>query len=45
MRDGRTTKFWEDAWQQELKMENPDREVLQQELIAQDKINIYQYWK
>jgi hypothetical protein len=26
-------------------MENPDREVLQQELIAQGKINVYQYWK
>ena len=26
-------------------MENPDKEALRQELIAQGKINIYQYWK
>jgi hypothetical protein len=43
--NGRTTRFWEDAWQQELRMENSDRGILQQELITQGKINVYQYWK
>jgi hypothetical protein len=26
-------------------MENPDRGILQQDLITQGKINVYQYWK
>ena len=45
IRNGRTTIFWEDAWQQEPRMENLDRGILQQELIMQGKINVYQYWK
>jgi hypothetical protein len=45
VRNGRTTRFWEDAWQQEPRMENPDREELQQEMIGQGKTKIHQYWK
>jgi hypothetical protein len=43
IRNGRTTRFWEDAWQQEPRMENLDRGILQQDLITQGKINVYQY--
>jgi hypothetical protein len=45
VRNGRTTRFWEDAWQQEPRMENPDREELQQEMIGQGKTKIHHYWK
>jgi hypothetical protein len=45
IRNGRTTRLWEDAWQQEPKMENQDRGILQQDLITKGKINIYQYWQ
>jgi hypothetical protein len=45
IRNGRTTRFWEDAWQQEPRMENPDRGILQQDLITQGKINVYRYWQ
>jgi hypothetical protein len=43
--NSRTTRFWEDAWQQEPRMENPDREELQQEMIGQGKTKIHHYWK
>ena len=45
IRNGRTARFWEDAWQHEPRMENPDRGILQQDLITQGKINVYQYWQ
>jgi hypothetical protein len=45
VRNGRTTRFWEDAWQQEPRMENQDREELQQEMTAQGKTRVYHYWK
>ena len=38
-------RFWEDAWQQEPRMENQDREVTKQEMIQQGKTKVYQYWK
>jgi hypothetical protein len=43
VRNGRTTRFWEDAWQQEPRMETPDREELKQEMIGQGKTKIHQY--
>ena len=43
--NGQTTRFLEDAWKQEPKMENPDREELQQEMTAQGKTKIHHYWK
>jgi hypothetical protein len=45
IRNGRTTRFWEDAWQQEPRMENQDKEVIKQEMIGQGKMKVYQYWK
>jgi hypothetical protein len=45
VRNGKTTKLWEDAWQQEPIMENPNREELEQEITAQGKIKIHHYWK
>jgi tyrosyl-tRNA synthetase len=45
VRNGKTTRFWEDAWQQEPRMENSDREELKQKMIAQGKIKVHDYWK
>jgi hypothetical protein len=45
VRNGKTTRFWEDAWQQEPKMGNLDREELQQDMIVQGKTNVHHYWK
>jgi hypothetical protein len=44
VRNCKTTRFWEDAWQQEPKLENPDWEELQQGMITQGKIKIHHYW-
>jgi hypothetical protein len=38
-------RFWEDAWQQEPRMENPDKEELQQDMTVQGKTKVYHYWK
>jgi hypothetical protein len=42
-RNGKKVRFWEDGWQHEPRMENPDREELQQEMIAQGKTKIHHY--
>jgi hypothetical protein len=33
VRNGKTIRFMEDAWKQEPKMGNPDREEIQQDMI------------
>jgi hypothetical protein len=38
-------RFWEDAWQQEPRLENQDKESMKQELLRQGKIRVFQYWK
>jgi len=43
--NGQTTIFWEDAWKQEPRMENLDREELQQEMVVQGKTKIHHYCK
>jgi hypothetical protein len=45
IRNGQTTRFWEDAWQQEPRLENQDREGIKQELLRQGKVKVFQYWK
>jgi hypothetical protein len=45
VRNGKIDRLWEDMWQQEPRMENLDREELQQEMTAQGKIKIHHYWK
>jgi hypothetical protein len=45
VRNGKTARFWEDAWQEEPRMEIQNREELQQEMITQGKIKIHDYWK
>jgi hypothetical protein len=45
IRNGQTTRFWEDAWQQEPRMENQDRERIKQEMLGKGKIRVCQYWK
>jgi hypothetical protein len=45
VRNGKIARLWEDMWQQEPRMENLDREELQQEMTAQGKIKIHHYWK
>jgi hypothetical protein len=45
VRNGNIARFWEDVWQQEPRMENTDREELQQAMTTQGKIKIHHYWK
>jgi hypothetical protein len=41
VRNGRTTRFWEDMWKQEPIMETRDREELKQEIIGQGKTKFH----
>jgi hypothetical protein len=45
VRNGKTTRFLEDSWQQEPRMENLDREELQQDMTVQGKTKVHHYWK
>jgi hypothetical protein len=45
IRNGRTARFWEDAWKQEPRMEKTGWEELQEDMMAQGKTQLYYYWK
>jgi len=45
IRNGQTTRLWEDAWQQVPHLENQDREGVKQEMLRKGKIKVCQYWK
>ena len=45
IRNGQTTHFWEDAWQQEPRLENRHREFIKQDLYIHDKFRVHNYWK